>query len=71
MNDANWKSEYLSMKSVSKFQRELLTNGPHSLSQSWLLQAYYCEWKRMKGYKEPERPDCRSSFKEWNSAIST
>ena len=28
----------------------MLENGPHSLSQAWLLGALHNEWKRIKGY---------------------
>ena len=47
----------------------MLENGPKSLSQSWYLGALYNKWKRMKGYKDPEPPDCSSSFKEFNKIV--
>ena len=28
----------------------LLENGPKQLSQAWVLQALYNEWKKIKGY---------------------
>ena len=34
----------------NKRHLELLENGPHSLSQAWLLGALHNEWKRIKGY---------------------
>ena len=46
-----------------------LENGPKSLSQSWYMNALYQRWKKMKGYKEPEPPDCSSSMKEWEESI--
>ena len=48
-DDSNWREEY---KSYTSNQRhlELLENGPDSLSSSWILQALYGKWKKMKGY---------------------
>ncbi len=43
----------------------MLENGPKSLSQSWILGALYNKWKKMKGYKDPEPPDCQSSMGEF------
>jgi len=42
-----------------------LREGPHSLSQSWIMQTMYNEWKRRNGYKDPEPPDCSSSMSEY------
>ena len=39
MKDKSWRQEYLGMKVHSQKTRELLENGPKSLSQSWYLQA--------------------------------
>ena len=68
-DDSNWRQEYAGMKIVSKLQRDLLENGPKSLSQSWLMQAMYGKWKKRNGYKDPEPPDCSSSMKEWEESI--
>ena len=48
-DDSNWRQEY---KGYTSNQRhlELLENGPKSLSQSWVMQALYGQWKKMKGY---------------------
>ena len=67
-DDSNWRQEYKSYTS-NKRHLELLENGPKSLSQSWILGALYNQWKKMKGYKDPEPPNCQSSFKEWNSKV--
>ena len=67
-DDSNWREEYKSYTSNS-MELELLTNGPTSLSQSWMMGALYNRWKKMKGYKEPEPPDCSSSLKEWEESI--
>ena len=69
MNSDNWREEYKEMKVLSKRQLELLDKGPDSLSSSWILMAMYNEWKRMKGYKEPDPPDCQSSYLEWEERI--
>ncbi len=69
-DDSNWKEEYKAYTS-NKRHLELLENGPKSLSQSWILGALYNNWRKMKGYKYPEPPDCQSSFKEWESKVKT
>ena len=50
-DDSNWREEYKSYTSNEK-HLELLENGPKSLSQSWILQALYNEWKKVKGYNK-------------------
>ena len=64
----NWREEYKQYTSNKK-ELELLENGPKSLAQSWHLQAMYNQWKKIKGIKDPESPDCSSSFKEWNKNV--
>ena len=68
-DDSNWRVEFKGSKNLSKFQLEILENGPRSLAQSWILGAMYGDWKKMKGYKDPEPPDCSSSLKEWEESI--
>tara|TARA_R100001530_G_scaffold33145_3_gene26058 strand:+ start:202 stop:462 length:261 start_codon:yes stop_codon:yes gene_type:complete len=63
-DDSNWREELIPYTN-SKKELELLENGPHSLSSSWILGALYQKWKRMKGYKEPEPPNCQSSMSEF------
>ena len=63
-DDSNWREEYKAYIS-DKRSLELLENGPKSLSQSWILGALYNKWKRMKGYKEPDPPNCQSSLEEF------
>ena len=65
----NWREEYKSIKVLNSKQIELLDNGPKSLSQSWILGSMYNDWKRMKGIKEPDPPNCQSSLKEWEESI--
>ncbi len=67
-DDSNWREEYKSYTS-SKYELNLLENGPKSLSQSWVLGALHNKWMKIKGYKYPEPPDCQSSFKEWEEKI--
>ena len=52
MDDSNWREDYKGYKHLNKKQRDLLENGPKSLSQSWLLGALYSEWKQIKGYNK-------------------
>jgi len=67
--DESWREEYLGMKVHGKYNRELLENGPKSLAQSWMMQAMHNDWKKKKGIKDPEPPDCQSSMKEWEESI--
>ena len=67
-DDSNWREEYKAYTS-SKYELDLLENGPKSLSASWMMGALHNKWKKMKGYKEPEPPDCQSSMKEWEESI--
>ena len=50
---------------TSKYELELLENGPRSLSQSWMMGALHNKWKKIKGIKEPEPPNVQSSLKEF------
>ena len=50
-DDSNWREDY-KQYTTNKRHLELLENGPKSLSQSWVLQALYNEWKKIKGYNE-------------------
>mgnify|MGYP004118421561 FL=1 len=64
----NWREE-LKAYTTDKRQLELLENGPKSLSQSWIMGALHQKWKRIKGIKDPEPPDCSSSLQEWEKSI--
>ena len=67
-DDSNWRQEYKSYTSNQK-HLELLENGPKSLSQSWVMQAMYGQWKKMKGYDklDPKENEgqLQSSMKEF------
>ena len=71
-DDSNWREEYKGYTS-NKRHLELLENGPKSLSQSWILQALYNEWKKMKGYNklDPKENEGQhqSSMKEWEASV--
>ena len=67
-DDSNWREEYKGYTS-SKYELDLLENGPKSLSQSWMMGALHNKWKKMKGYKDPEPPDCSSSLQEWEKSV--
>ena len=68
-DDSNWREEFKESRNLSKYQLEILTNGPRSLAQSWMLGAMHGQWREMKGYKYPDPPDCQSSFKEFNEIV--
>ena len=61
-DDSNWREEYLTMKVLSEHATDLLKNGAKSLSGSWYLAAMYNDWKKKKGYKNPEPPKLKLSF---------
>jgi len=63
-DDSKWREEYKNYTS-SRYELDLLENGPKSLSQSWMMGALHNKWKKMKGYKEPEPPDVSSSMSEF------
>ena len=63
-DNSNWREEYKAYTS-SKYELDLLENGPKSLSQSWMMGALYNKSKDIKGYKDPEPPNCQSSLKEF------
>ena len=65
----SWREEYAGMIPLGTYKRNLLQNGPKSLSQSWMMQAMHNDWKKKKGIKDPEPPDCQSSMKEWEESI--
>ena len=68
-DDTNWREEYKGYTNNKRYL-ELLENGPKSLSQAWLLGALHNEWKRIKGYEDPDtenKGQCQSSLKEFYS----
>ena len=67
--DESWREEYRGMIPLDTYKSNLLTNGPKSLSQSWMMSAMYNDWKKKKGIVDPEPPDCQSSMKEWEESI--
>ena len=71
-DDSNWRQEYKGYVSNQR-HLELLENGPKSLSQSWVMQALYGQWKKMKGYDklDPKENEgqFQSSLKEYEESI--
>ena len=67
--DTSWRKEYLELKAgLSKRQIQLLEDGPHSLSQSWILGALHNDYKKMKGIKdttEENKGQLQSSLKDF------
>ena len=53
----DWKEELLDSAKFNKKQENLLKNGPKSLTDNWLLGAFYTRWKKMKVYREPPPPN--------------
>ena len=70
-DDSNWREEYKQYTSNKRYL-ELLENGPKQLSQAWVLGALYNEWKKIKGYKDPDtenKGQLQSSLKEYEESI--
>ena len=70
-DDSNWREDYKNDTSNKRYL-ELLENGPKSLSQAWLLGALHNEWKKIKGYKDPDtenKGQLQSSLKEYEESI--
>ena len=71
-DDSNWREEYRGYTS-SKYELDLLENGPHSLAQSWMMGALHNKWKKMKGYDKLDPKDnegqLQSSMKEWEESV--
>ena len=44
-DDSKWREEYKNYTS-SKYELDLLENGPKSLSQSWVMGALHNKWKK-------------------------
>ena len=68
---SNWREDYKNYTSNKRYL-ELLENGPKSLSQAWLLGALHNEWKKIKGYKDPDtenKGQLQSSLKEYEESI--
>ena len=67
-DDSNWREEYKGYTS-SKYELDLLENGPKSLAQSWMMQAMYGQWKKRNGYHklDPKENEgqLKSSMKEF------
>lgn len=54
LND--WKDEYKQWKLLKPFESKLLDEGAKTLSQTWLLNQMWCEWRDIKKIKETELP---------------
>ena len=67
--DTSWRQEYLEMKAgLSKFQIQLLREGPKQLAQAWLLGAMHSDYEKMKGIKpkyDKKAVNCQSSLQEF------
>ena len=47
-DDSNWREESLPYHYCKKGR--IIEDGPHSLSQSWMMGAMYNQWKKRNGY---------------------
>ena len=60
----DWREEMKGYTN-SKYELELLENGPKSLAQSWMMGALHNKWKNIKGIKDPEPPNLQSTYKDF------
>ena len=70
-DESNWREDYKNDTSNKRYL-ELLENGRKSHSKAWLLGALQNEWKKIKGYKEPDtenKGQLQSSLKEYEESI--
>ena len=51
MDNEHWQEEYKHWKKLRPAQVRLLEEGAQSLSQSWLLNQMWCDWKEIKELK--------------------
>ena len=61
MTIESWKTEYKRWKSLTPLQIRLLEDEPKSLSQVWLLNSMWCDWKDIKKIKDTELPRIREN----------
>ena len=66
----DWKQELLDSANFNGKQEKILKHGPKSLTDSWILGALHTRWKKLKGIREPARPNCQSSFLEWEKRLA-
>ena len=60
----DWREEMKGYTN-SRYELELLENGPKSLAQSWMMGALHNKWKKIKGIKDPEPPNLQSTYKDF------
>ena len=68
----DWKKDFMNFTSDKKYL-DLLENGAKSLTDSWLLQALFSKWKKIRGIENNDpkenKGQLQSSFKEWENNI--
>ena len=60
----DWREEMKGYTN-SKYELELLENGPKSLAQSWMMGALQNKWMKIKGIKDPDPPNLQSTYKDF------
>jgi len=61
----NWREEMINYTSDENRIR-LLREGARTMGEAKILMALRYSYKQIMGIKDPEPPNCQSSFKEWN-----
>tara|TARA_B100000700_G_C14623637_1_gene659412 strand:- start:347 stop:556 length:210 start_codon:yes stop_codon:yes gene_type:complete len=61
MESEDWKEQYKQWKLLKPFEVRLLDEGPKSLSQTWLVNQMWCEWRDIKKIKQAKLPSIEIS----------
>ena len=65
MSEDNWRVE-MEQYTSNKHEIKLLREGPKSWMQAMRLGTLKQRYKKIMGIKDPEPPNCQSSFKEFS-----
>ena len=57
----DWRDQYKQWKLLKDFQIKLLDEGPKTLSQTWLVNQMWCDWRDIKKIKEAKLPALKNS----------
>ena len=67
-DNPNWRHHMLDF-TTSGAEIRLLKEGPSNHMEAMRLSYLHNKYRRIMGYKEPEKKNLQSSFKEWNKSV--